>query len=95
MWYGTEVVHLELEDWDTQTIVIDLDGDVLGTAGTMRELFDDSVPTRRCGQVTKNDRHQAWVRGCSDRIFGRDVNPYLTEPQRSTWQQGHDSGVFE
>jgi len=93
-WYGTDVVHLVLEDWDTQTIVIDLDGDVIGTAGTMSELFDDTAPTRMCGEVTKSDRHQAWTRGCSDHIFGRDSNPYNTEPERSAWTQGHEIDVF-
>ena len=53
-WFGTDVVDLALEDWDVQTLTIDLDGDVTGTAGTMSELFDESVPTRRCGQVDGN-----------------------------------------
>lgn len=54
VWFGTDVVTLELEDWDVQTLTIDLDGNVIGTAGTMSELFDDSAPTRRCGQVDGN-----------------------------------------
>jgi len=53
VWYGRNIVRLELEDWDSsQTLTIDLDGDVIGTAGTMRELFDDTAPTRMCGQAT-------------------------------------------
>jgi len=53
-WFGTDVVDLALEDWDVQTLTIDLNGDVTGTAGTMSELFDDSAPTRRCGEVGGN-----------------------------------------
>jgi anaerobic ribonucleoside-triphosphate reductase activating protein len=56
VWYAREIVCLELEDWDrSQTLIVDLDGDVIGTAGTMRELFDDTQPTRMCGQTSKAD----------------------------------------
>jgi len=39
----------------------------------------------------KSRWHQAWIRGCSDRIFDRDRNPYPGEPEHGAWQQGHDT----
>ena len=42
---------LTLLDWDTQTVTVTADGDVVGTAGMMDELFDKPGPTRMCGQV--------------------------------------------
>jgi len=44
---------LALLDWDAQTLTITADGDLLGAAGTMDDLFGSPalVPTRMCGQV--------------------------------------------
>jgi len=43
---------LALLDWDAPVLTITGAGDLVGTAGTMRELFDEDVePARMCGQV--------------------------------------------
>jgi len=92
VWYGLEIVHLELEDWETQTLTIDLDGDITGTAGTMSELFDDTQPTRMCGQSDKAQEHEAWMRGIVDAILDRNDNPYTASAglEALAWQRGHD-----
>jgi anaerobic ribonucleoside-triphosphate reductase activating protein len=88
-WYGREIVRLEREDWDSsQTLTVDLDGDVIGTAGTMRELFDDTSPTRMCGQTAEAQMHDAWMRGVTDSILDRQTNPYATGPERRAWEYG-------
>lgn len=42
--------RLVLLDWDTPTLTVTAEGDVIGAAGAMREMFDaDLLPTRMCG----------------------------------------------
>lgn len=38
-------------DWDTPTVMITGDGDLLGAAGLIDELIPDGTPARRCGQT--------------------------------------------
>jgi len=54
VWCGLDIVRLELEDWETPVLSIGSNGDITGTAGTMRKLFDDTEPTRMCGEDGKD-----------------------------------------
>ena len=50
-WWSRDA-RLEIENWDVQAITITEDGDVVGTAGQMQELFDEPLERNRmCGQV--------------------------------------------
>jgi len=44
---------LALLDWDTPTLTVTTDGDLVGAAGTMAELFEPEAvtPARMCGQT--------------------------------------------
>lgn len=48
-WWSSQP-ELVIEDWDTQVLTIDGDGDIVGTAGQMRELFEKTEVARMCGE---------------------------------------------
>lgn len=78
-------------DWDTQVLTVTGEGDVIGTAGSMTDLFgDDGLErTRMCGETTKADEQTAYARGVTDQVLGRSSNPFRRTALRREWEHAH------
>jgi len=81
--------RLAVLNWDTQQLTINDEGEIVGTAGQMCELFEETEQHRMCGE-TPSSQPSAFARGVVDRVMERPQPASLPGRDRSEWQRGND-----